>query len=561
MPSALAHTRKRVTRVALAVTLGLAALTMFASSASASDYKNDIDGVDYALQLIALKQASHISARIGVKLTKLHLAVGWASNPDRVPNGLTGTNEKIDGPGNLDGPICEIAINKHWLEPFSKYEKEEVIAHEVFHCFQKEITPQAKFESGWLEEGLARWVDLTLFPNTHLAVALGSLTEYYETPERSLFDRRYDAVGFWAHVQDVTGELWKRIPAIVKAGVDYHNEAAWKAALGDDESSFLDSWGSSAADVASGPTPGWRPRSPLGGRYWPTLYTPPSISSSTGLAVKPYTTDLVKIDANSAAPLITIGMETPVHGTFGVSEGYVDGAITSKLFCSAASPSECQCPAGYTGTVPATTPLPSDPLLGLASDELGGNVVITYVSPRTSGYCTPEDLTSGRTCEGLLPGFSSEPDATIEKITGQHIALETRSASGYVSYTCPIEYKGTLVEEHFEGTEEEVFRGVLAFLPTVETFPSDAAAQKEFQLHQSAAAAFPESVAMPTPGIGEESFVQSGAVKIERHLEECASEAAVRVHNVVASYGLAGLSPEACGAPAVGLLAAVALEL
>jgi hypothetical protein len=554
-----AHTSKRVVGTALA--LCLVALTIFASSASASDYKNDIDGVDYALQLIALKQASHISARIGVKLTKLHLAVGWASNPDRVPNGLTGTNESVNGPGNVIGPICEIAINKHWLEPFSKYEKEEVIAHEVFHCFQKEITPEAKYESGWLEEGLARWVDLTLFPKTHLAVALASLTEYYETPARSLFDRRYDAVGFWAHVQDVTHDLWKRIPEIVRAGVNYKDLAAYKAALGDDESSFLDSWGSSAADVPSGPTPSWRPQSPLGGRYWPSLYTPPSTSSSTGFAVKPYTTDLLRVEPNGASPLITISLETPVHGTFGVSEGYVDAAITSKLFCSAASPSECQCPTGYTGTVPATTPLPSEPLLGLASDELGGNVVITYVSPKTSGYCKPEDLTSGGTCEGLLPGFSSEPNETIEKITGQHIAIETHSASGYVSYTCPIEYKGTLVTEHFEGSEEEVFRGVLAFLPTVETFPSEAGAVKEFELHQLAAAEFPESVALSTAGIGEESFVQSGAAKKEHHVEECASEAAVRVHNVVASYGLAGLYPEACGAPAVALLATVAGEL
>jgi hypothetical protein len=559
MPTA-AHICKHVARATLALALGVAALTIFASSASASDYKNDIDGVDSALQKIAVRQAHRISELIDVKLSNLHMAVGWASNPDRVPNGLTGTNEKIDGPGNLDGPICEIAINKHWLEPFSKYEKEEVIAHEVFHCFQKEITPQAKFESGWLEEGLARWVDLSLFPNTHLAVALGSLTEYYETPERELFDRKYDAVGFWAHVQDVTHELWKHIPAIVFAGADYHNLAAFKAALEDDESSFLDSWGSSAADVPSGPTPSWRPTSPLG-RYWPSLYTPSSVSTSTGFTVKPYTTDLLKIDPNSALPLITISMEPAVHGTFGVSEGYVDGAITSKLFCSAASPSECQCPTGYTGTVPTTTPLPSEPLLGLAADEPGANVVITYVSPKASGYCKPEDLTTGGSCEGLLPGFSSEPDATIEKVTGQHIALETHSADGYVSYTCPIEYKGTVVEEHHEGSEEEVFRGVLAFLPTVETFPSDAGAQKELELHRSAAAEFPDSVALPTAGIGEESFVQSGAVKLEHHVEECASEAAVRVHNVVASYGLAGLSPEACGAPAVALLAAVASEL
>ncbi|HEY4810286.1 MAG TPA: hypothetical protein VIH71_04430 [Solirubrobacteraceae bacterium] len=547
-------------RGGVVLTLALAMLAVCASGAGA--YNNDIDGVDHPLQSLAVTQAHHLSAHIGVTLTRLHLATGWAEHPSEVKNGLTGTNEEIDGPGNLVGPICEIAINKHWFEPFPKDEKEEVIAHEVFHCFQKEITPEAKYEGNWLEEGLARWVDLTLFPNTHLALALKALTEYYASPDKPLFTRSYDAVGFWAHVQDITGDLWKRIPAIVRAGVHYHNQTAVNAALaGGEETNFLIDWGSSAFDLQAGPTPTWRANSPLGARYWPTSHEPTKIDASTGVALKPFSTAQLKIEPNAAEPLIKISLDPSVHATFGVSGGYVDAAITSKTFCSATNPAECQCPAGYTGTVPPTTPLPSEPLLGAAGDEAGGSVQVTYLAPKTSGYCTPETLLQGRSCEGLLPGFSNEADGVIEKVTGQHIAIETHTANGYSSYSCLLEYKGTIVKTGAEGEEEEYFRGVLAFLPTVETQPTVAAAQQAFQLKREVAAAFANSVSLSTAGIGEESFVQSGQIEVGPHGEECASEAAVRVHNVVVFYGLAGIPAEACGGGAVALLSAVASEL
>ncbi len=546
---------KRVLGVATALALALACL---ASGASA--YNNDIDGVNHALQGIAEVQARHLSEHIGIKLANLHLAVGWASHPDEVPNGLTGTNEDVDGPGDLDGPICEIAINKHWFAPIPRYEKGEILVHEVFHCFEKEITPRAKYEGAWLSEGLARWADLTLFPKTHLGGPLGALSDYYDSPQTTVFDRSYDAVGFWAHVQDVTDDLWKRIPAIVFDGADYKNQKAVNAALkGVSEASFLAEWGSSAFDLLAGPTPIWRSASPLGARRWPSLHDPTNVADTSSFALKPYSTVGLKLEANAAKPLIEIYFAPAVHGTFGVSTDYVDTAVTSKLFCSASEPSGCQCPAGYIGTVPPTTPLPAEPLLGAASDELGGSVQITYLSMQTSGYCKPEVLVSGPTCEHLLPGFSDEADGTIEKVTGQHIAVETHAANGYVSYSCPIQYKGEVVKVK----DEEAFRGVLAFLTTVETFPSDAAAQKLFLLKKSAAAiGLKNSLALPTSGIGEESFVQSGAVEINSRGEgECASFAAVRVHNVVASYGLGGIETEACGKAAVNLLAAVPGEL
>ena len=237
----------------------------FAPTASAVN--NGIDGVEPKLQASAQEQSLKLAGKLRLSLTKLHLAVGWARFQKEVPNGLTGTNAAINGPIDMNGPICEIAINQPWFDPIAPYEKEEILAHEVFHCFEKEIAPDNHEEADWISEGLDRWVDLTLFPATHLQGALKALTEYYDQPSKSLFSRSYDSVGFWAHVQDVYGDLWEHIPKIVQAGIHGQNQAAFDAAVAD-EASFLASWGSSAFDLAGQDT-NWLMSSPFPGRHWP----------------------------------------------------------------------------------------------------------------------------------------------------------------------------------------------------------------------------------------------------------------------------------------------------
>ena len=58
---------------------------------------------------------------------------------------------------------------------------------------------------------------------------------------KSLFDRKYDAVGFWGHLQDVTGTLWSRIPGILRAGAGFNDAAAFNAAVKADTVEVMDS--------------------------------------------------------------------------------------------------------------------------------------------------------------------------------------------------------------------------------------------------------------------------------------------------------------------------------
>ena len=373
------------------VVLALAIVVMLAAFApAASAVNNGIDGIEPKLQASAQEQSLKLAGKLGLSLTKLHLAVGWARFQKEVPNGLTGTNTAINGPIDMNGPICEIAINQPWFDPIAPYEKEEILAHEVFHCFEKEIAPDNHEEADWISEGLDRWVDLTLFPATHLQGALKALTEYYDQPSKSLFSRSYNSVGFWAHVQDVYGDLWERIPKIVQAGIHGQNQAAFDAAVSD-EASFLASWGSSAFDLVGEDT-NWLMSSPFPGRHWPegsaAIRAPEVVDATSHFELGAYSTAQLKIAPRADKPLIQIHLgET--HGRFGVEQNYVDDAISEKLFCSAENPAECACPPGNSGTVPPVTPLPSQPLLGLASGRLGGGASIRYFSPQDSGYCEP----------------------------------------------------------------------------------------------------------------------------------------------------------------------------
>lgn len=375
------------------VVLALAIVVMLAAFApAASAVNNGIDGIEPKLQASAQEQSLKLAGKLKLSLTKLHLAVGWARFQKEVPNGLTGTNASINGPIDTGGPVCEIAINQPWFDPIAPYEKEEILAHEVFHCFEKEIAPDNHEEADWISEGLDRWVDLTLFPATHLQGALGSLTKYYASPATSLFARSYDSVGFWAHVQDVYGDLWEHIQKIVEVGIHGQNQAAFDAAVAD-EASFLSSWGSSAFDLPGQDT-NWLMSSPFPGRHWPegsaSAPAPEAVDGTSHFELKAYSTAQLKIVPRADKPLIEIHLgET--GGRFGLEPNYVDDAISEKLFCSAENPAECACPPGDEGAIPPVTPLPSEPLLGLAAGRLGGGASIRYFAPQDSSYCKPKE--------------------------------------------------------------------------------------------------------------------------------------------------------------------------
>ena len=390
-------------RSALVPALMLSAALLALPLASARAEKLDITP-DAGLQANALVQASYIAGRIGFPLT-LKLAVGWADNPGEVEFAETGVRDKENGSFAQHGPVCQIAVNKAWLasQPQPTAE-DEVLIHEVFHCYEFQIapniaTPKGKLnEHDWIVEGLARWVDLTFYPSTPVTRALEALTTYIKTPSTGLFSRRYDAAGFWGHLQDVTGALWTRIPAILRDGTGFRDTSAFNAAMGGDETEVLDSWGSSMLNISGAPAP-WRTDSPLtgglGSSYPPG--TAKAVDAPAGVVLQPYTTAQLEIQPNALEPLIQIHLGPGVYGRFGVHENYTEAELKGKVFCSGAG---CTSPAASCGggpsTLPPLTPLPSEAMLGLATAASTGAADVTYFAAQNSSFC-PEPKNGGST--------------------------------------------------------------------------------------------------------------------------------------------------------------------
>jgi hypothetical protein len=428
--------------LALAIVM-LAALAPVASA-------REISEVNPPLQKLAEEQEPRLAAHLGFSLSKLHLVVGYTTEPAEDPHADTITLSRENGPFSLHGPVCQVAVNKAWWGARTHYEMEEVLVHEVFHCFEHQIEPNMsrigkdgaeKNEGDWIIEGLDKWAELTLFPLAG-EEGLKTLTQYYATPSTSLFARSYDAVGFWAHVQDLSGELWQRIPAILRAGANEHNQPAANAAVpASEEESFFSSWGSSAFDLQGEEIPTWLPQSPLGSRYWPegSPPAPQTVDGSNGVALAPYTIARLRIVPRGDKPLIQIHLDPHAYGRFGVTENYTGKSLEDKTFCAAAecSAPAAECPSGDVSKLPPLTPLPTEADLGVATGGFSSSVQIRYFSAQYSGLCEHPEPPSTPGGSGSGGSGSGGVGSTASSFGDPHligfggIALEFQAAGEF----------------------------------------------------------------------------------------------------------------------------------
>jgi hypothetical protein len=352
--------------------------------------------VNSGLESVAKEQASLITSHLGITLDK-QLAVGYAFFPHDVENAATVILDSKNGsPPDRNGKVCQIAVNKGWLASLTPPTAEqEVLAHEVFHCFEHQIAPNMETKdyhantSEWVIEGLARWVDLDLYSTDPVPELYRAIPYYVDHSARALFKRTYDAAGFWGHLEDVTHDLWHRIPKIIKDDVDLHDGAAFNTAVGSERTAVLDSWGSSVFGLG---VPHWTTISPLTGSPGYPAAIPDTIDKTGGVALKPYTTAQLKLEPPASQPLVAIHLSSGVYGRFGVTENYTDKAITDKVYCagSGCTGAAGSCPGGAPSKLPPLTPLPSEPMLGVASDGTGGSADVTYFkSAQSGGFCPP----------------------------------------------------------------------------------------------------------------------------------------------------------------------------
>ena len=125
-----------------------------------------------------------------------------------------------DSHGGFTGaPVrCVVYINPRLYQALDVSVANDGLMHEVFHCFQAADYPTVAAYAkapDWLIEGSAAWVGQTLSPSPTLAN--GWWSHYLLDISQSLFDRMYDAIGFFAHMDETGTNPWHSFDVMFKS--------------------------------------------------------------------------------------------------------------------------------------------------------------------------------------------------------------------------------------------------------------------------------------------------------------------------------------------------------
>lgn len=374
------------------------------------------------------------------------VVVGTASIPKKAPASLfadAAAMNDADGAIKLGPPsICRIRMFPAAVGAGSLGES-WILAHEVFHCFEYRILGAGTWDSApgaWVMEGLATWAAFEVDP-VNFAPAVDKILQYIGDPQKSLFQRDYDAVGFWLHLEDVDhGPYWSQIPGVITGG----STTADFAASGANTSPFWDSWGSSVLRAVTGDLD-WDMPCPcdhgaaLGfvpgfGALKPGGFE--SLSGAATVYAGSYGTSQYQFD--DPGPIVHVGISG--YARLSTMHDYVDFALHDAWFCI--EPGPCVCPPGEMGKVPPTQPLEPMALLGLSGAPLTGTQgsVKFYTlddfckPPPPPGPSPPSGGNSGisngdphmTTFSGVTYNFQTAGEFTLAKSTTDNLEIQSR---------------------------------------------------------------------------------------------------------------------------------------
>lgn len=295
-----------------------------------------------------------------------------AGNTTAVVPGVAADSYPVNAAGAYSptGPYCRIRVVQ--VTPATL---QHVLAHEVFHCEEFDLYHDAVHLPAWVLEGLAEWAAQTVEPST--IYAHQNLEPYFGSSSTPLFTRSYDAEGFWGHVQDTVGGLWKKIGDVLTAS---GNEFKY-AVAGGITVPFLSTWGSSVFNLTTGGLP-WETVSPSVTTYSPPVVKiAPSLPGRQEVEAVPYTTAQYVVVSEASTPLL----HASITGSARLSTTYNYTDLSDAWFCTSES---CQCPPGDQSSIPFHDPLTSRATLGLTGDPSGGTKGTLTAYP-LSAFCKP----------------------------------------------------------------------------------------------------------------------------------------------------------------------------
>lgn len=328
----------------------------------------------------------------------LGLAYTWADPGDCEQNGMASCTIHLSADAADEAPT----------------ELRGILAHEVMHCYQFQHLGMGAYEMpAWILEGVPAWVGEDISGGSKISTKWW--VKYLVSPQRSLYGRDYDAIGFYAHLDEVGIDPWSHIVGIFDG---FSNEPAFDAA-GASSGTFLESWPSSVtrrtewgrAWDATGPgitidraTP--QPMTVVNGG----IATAEVGKVSNGLYAVSIAADIVTIDVAGYARMGADGGTDEVLGssttycgraggcvcpdgsklpydqiaglvTIGVTGGTQEASLTitgSKLDCEEREEPDLVDPC-LVGTWVSTASYIHDTVTGAPVDELGGGAGIVMI--------------------------------------------------------------------------------------------------------------------------------------------------------------------------------------
>ena len=374
-------------------------------------------------QFLATDLAPKIAAKLpkGRKL-KLPVEVVFRDLPVRPGTVVFAETVAVDETGQFATPgsermtKCVIQINTRGQQLEESEDQTAVVAHELFHCFQYELAARVGDNFSvqpWIAEAGAAWVgeDFTI---SELGSTLGQQfwLGWLKEPDGFLFQRGYDAIGWYAHLARTGADPWKFLDNMyltamrTRSSFDAYDVAM---RLGGDKA--IDAWGTSyfRDDGIGGD---WT----MAGKGLPTnIQTPvpqgPLESGDTlVMVVEPTTAWAIKLDIQASVFAI-VGPSARGQIRFSNGTTRTLGSALGEAFCT--RPEGCTCPDGSAGSAFSFVSAPKGvALIGFTGHTDGLDIDLVGLSAETACEKDPGSLHVPEPCYcgGALPE-AIRPDA------------------------------------------------------------------------------------------------------------------------------------------------------
>ncbi len=310
-------------------------------------------------------------------------------DPEMAPNGtayaatfswyrLEYNGQPVSGWKEYPENGCHITFFNPMFNGLDQEDALAVVTHELFHCYQQRAAGDAPSDISlppWIAEGEATWAMVAAVPSGSKVVEK-YWTSYAASPKTPYMDRKYDALGAFAHMSDTTSEglVWAKLLPMVKQAVGGDNDTPFFNLTQGHEEAYMTSWGSSYF-LAQGKTPwtmtgpGHPPQTSIGSQTMKV-----DAGSGEPVYVDAYRADLRQLTGN--ADIIGVTLFTGYGRLHDEGFGVDLPLDTSGKLALCVKAGGCRCPDGSAGasliTKKATLPIS----IGL---ESGGSSAQMYV--------------------------------------------------------------------------------------------------------------------------------------------------------------------------------------